>query len=106
MNSTKDVTINYERAWHRGCEDYSERVTRRQDYAGLEVGLYRKGMDLRDVLIAHYDSNSISFVYMNHRPWIQRRPVGYAVVEPRKVSDDQKEAWRSHARRPRNTCDW
>jgi hypothetical protein len=32
--------------------------------------------------------------------------VGYAVVEPRKVSDDQKEAWRSHARRPRNTCDW
>ena len=82
MNSTKDVTINYERAWHSRYEDYFERVPRRQDYASLEVGLYRKGMGLRQVLITHHDSNSITFVYVNHRPWVQRRSVGYAVVEP------------------------
>ena len=81
MNSTKDVTIYYERAWDSGCEDDSERVARRQDYTSVEVGLYRKGMGLRHVLITHQDSNDISLVYVNHRPWIQRRSVGYAVVE-------------------------
>ena len=82
MNGTKYVTIHYEHARHSGYEDYSEGVTRRQYYANVEVGLYRKAMGLRQVFITHKNSNSISFVYMNHRPWIQRRSVRYAVVEP------------------------
>jgi hypothetical protein len=82
MNRTKDVTVHYEHAWHSGREDDSEGVTWRQDYTGLEVGLYRKGMGLRHVLITNHDSNSISFVCMNHRPWIQRRAMTDTVVEP------------------------
>ena len=82
MNSTEYMTIHYERAWHSGYENDSVRVTRRQDYASVEVGLYRKTMGLRHVLITHQDSNSISFVHVNDRPWIQRRPMADAIVEP------------------------
>jgi hypothetical protein len=82
MNRAKDITIDYERAWHSGREYDPVRVTRRQDYAMVEVGLYRKGMGLRHVLITHHDSNSISFVYVNNRPWIQGRSMTDTVVEP------------------------
>ena len=82
MNGTKDVAIHYERTRHSGCEDDFERVTRGHDHASVEIGLYRKAVGLRRILVTHQDSNRISFVYMDHRPWIQRRSVGYAVVEP------------------------
>ena len=81
MNSTKDVTIYYERAWHSSCKDDSVRITRRQDYANVKVGLYREPMSLRRVLITHHDSNSISFVHMNDRPRIQGRTMIDTVVE-------------------------
>jgi hypothetical protein len=103
MNSTKDVTIYYERAWHSGCEDDSVRVTRRQDHASVKICLYRKAMGLRHVLITHHESNNISYVSMNHGPWIQRRPMTDTVVEPREIRDYENESWRSHAGRRGDT---
>jgi len=82
MNSTKNVTVHYERSWHVGCEYDSERVARCHDYASVEVGLYRKAMGLRHVLITHQYSNNISLVYVNNWPWIQRRSMSDTVVEP------------------------
>jgi hypothetical protein len=82
MNSAKDVTIKYERAWHSGCEDDSVRVTRRQDHAFVEVALYSKAMGLRHVLVADEDVNHIALLHSNDRPRIRRRSVAYAIVEP------------------------
>ena len=77
----KYVAIYDKRAWYSSRENYSVRVTKRQDHASVQVRSNRKAVRLRRILVTDKQSNNIPLMHMNHGPRIHGRPMTNTIIE-------------------------